>query len=313
MQRARRWPIPRGYYALLATFMVNSGCSFLIEVDGDQCQADSECLQSGLGTTCDQGVCSSPGKVGDGSCGSTQDCSEAETCFKGQCAPSDLVDPFVCERAQGDPSTPVSLTMRIRDYLSQAPVSGLVLRACGAADVLCQAPVATGEDIDGSANVTVEVPSGFAGFLDLTAKDITETLFYFGRPLVENIDKTLLLSGPSAVDGLAALALLEGVTIDRSMGIVFAQAFDCDGKAAGKIHFEASQDVNTFVVVNGLPSLDAQLTVRDEATNAAGAGFFNLVPGFEFFTARLGTNGPKVGEYNAQVRSAGITSLEFHP
>jgi hypothetical protein len=38
-----------------------------------------------------------------------------------------------------------------------------------------------------------------------------------------------------------------------------------------------------------------------------------LKPGFEVFAARLGTNGPKLGEYNAQVRAAGTTALEFYP
>jgi hypothetical protein len=203
--------------------------------------------------------------------------------------------------------------MRVKDYLTNLPVSGLILRACLVADVLCQAPVATHEDKDGSAAATLELPFGFAGFLDLTAKDIIETLFYFGKPLVADVDKTLLLAGSAAIDGLAVLALQENVTIDRSAGIAFAQAFDCDGKAAGGIQFEASAEADSFVVVNGLPNLDARLTVRDEATNAAGAGFFNLKPGFEVFAARLGTNGPKLGEYNAQVRAAGTTSLEFYP
>jgi hypothetical protein len=224
-----------------------------------------------------------------------------------------VVQPFLCERPQGDPSKAVSLTMHIRDYLSNAPVSGLVLRACPVADVLCQAPVGTVEDEDGSADVTLELPFGFAGFLDLTAKDTIETLFYFGKPLVSSVDKTLQVTGSTAIDGLAALALQANVTIDRSTAILFAQALDCNGKAAGGIHFEASATADSFYVVSGLPNLDAQLTVRDEATNAAGGGFFNLEPGFAVFTARIGMNGPKLGEYNAQVRSAGITSLEFYP
>jgi hypothetical protein len=203
--------------------------------------------------------------------------------------------------------------MHVRDYLANTPVSGLVLRACPVADVLCQAPVATVEDEEGSADVTLELPFGFAGFLDITAKDTIETLFYFGKPLVSSLDKPLLVAGSTAIDGLAALALQASVTIDRSAAISFAQAFDCDGKAASGVHFEASATADSFYVVSGLPNLDAQLTVRDEATNAAGGGFFNLEPGFAVFTARIGMNGPKLGEYNAQVRAAGITSLEFYP
>jgi hypothetical protein len=203
--------------------------------------------------------------------------------------------------------------MHVRDYLANTPVSGLVLHACPVADVLCQAPVATAKDTDGSADVTLELPFGFAGFLDLTAKDTVETLLYFGKPLVISLDKTLQVAGSTAIDGLAALALQENVTIDRSGSIAFAQAFDCNGKAAGGIHFEANKAADSFVVVNGLPNLDAQLTVHDDATNAAGGGFFNLEPGFAVFTARVGMNGPKLGEYNAQIRAAGITSLEFYP
>jgi hypothetical protein len=302
------------YPVALATAMVTSGCSLLLQLDGEQCRTDSDCVQSGLGAACSQGVCgSSPGKVTSASCGSVPTCAKTETCFKEQCAPSTLVQPFACERPHGDPSAAVSLTLHITDYLSNKPVDGLVVRACPVADVLCQAPVATVEGNDGSADVVLHLPYGFAGFLDLTAKDTIETLFYFGKPLVGTVDKAMTLAGSSAIDGLAALALQANVTIDRSAGITFAQAFDCEGKAAGGIRFEASEAANSFFVVNGLPSLDAQLTVRDEAANAAGGGFFNLQPGFAVFTARVGTNGPKLGEYNAQVRAAGVTSLEFYP
>jgi len=305
---------PSCHPALLATLLVTSGCSLLLEVDGNQCRTDSDCVQSGLGVTCDRGVCaSSQGKLTSGSCGSGPACAKTETCFKEQCAPSNLVQPFLCERPVGDPSTAVSLTLHVTDYISNKPVSGLVARACPVADVLCQAPVATVQDEDGTASVTLALPFGFAGFLDLTAKDTIETLFYFGKPLVGSLDKTIPVVGSAAIDGLAALALQANVTIDRSLGIGFAQAFDCSGKAAGGIHFEASETADTFFVVNGLPNLDAQLTVRDDAMNVAGGGFFNLPPGFAVFTARVGLNGPKLGEYNAQVRAAGITSLEFYP
>src|SRR5262245_61960821 len=113
-------------HAILATSLVISGCSFLLEVDGKQCRADSECVQSGLGVTCDRGVCaSSREKLTTGSCGSVPPCAETETCFKEQCASSSQVQPFLCERPGGDPSTGVSLTMHVRDYIANTPVSGL--------------------------------------------------------------------------------------------------------------------------------------------------------------------------------------------
>ena len=64
------------------------------------------------------------------------------------------------------------------------------------------------------------------------------------------------LLGMQHADGWWKGELQANVTIDRSAGIAFAQAFDCDGKAAGGIQFEASEAADSFVVVNGLPNLD---------------------------------------------------------
>ena len=301
------------FAALLTTCLGACGCSFLIDVDGTQCQTDSECVQRSLGATCSAGVCISSQSIAPGGACGAATCAPTETCFRAQCAATNLVEPFACERPAGNATPMVTLKLHVRDFLSNAPVAGLVVRACPVADVVCQTPIATVEDKTGTADVALNLPSGFAGFLELTSNATIETLFYYGKPLVSDLERTMTLVSSSGIDGLAALAAQANVTIDRTKGIAFAQTFDCNGKAAGGIHFEASKTANSFVVANGLPNLDAQLTVRDEAMNQAGGGFFNLEPGFAVFTARLGVNGPKVGEYNAQVRAAGITSLEFYP
>jgi len=53
--------------------------------------------------------------------------------------------------------------------------------------------------------------------------------------------------------------------------------------------------------------------VRDEMVDEAPGGFVNADPGFTLFTARIGVDGPVLGEYNANVRASTVTYLDIHP
>jgi hypothetical protein len=69
----------------------------------------------------------------------------------------------------------------------------------------------------------------------------------------------------------------------------------------------------SFLIDNGLPNLEATVTVRDDANNEAPAGFLNAAPGFTVFSARIGQAGPRLGEFNANVRASAVTYLDIYP
>jgi hypothetical protein len=320
-------------YALL------TGCSFLIDVGRDQCSTDGDCDRAGVGGSCNQGICvamsSSSSTCDGGECssamgGSDADvgdasnepsgllcngvrCEEAEVCFADTCAIATSVAPYMCEA--DEPPAPVGLlrfTMPVRDFVSDQPLPDLVVLACRENDVACDSPIARFDDPDGTGDVVLELPFKFRGYLEVSSSASLTSLWFFTRPMLEPLDaKVLKAVASTTVELLAAIA---GVMIDRSQGIVIVEPFDCDGYPAGGIHFEESKRTATpFYIIDERPSIEATITVRDEVENQAGGGFVNAAPGFTLFTARIGVDGPVLGEVNANVKANTVTYIDIHP
>jgi hypothetical protein len=315
-----------------------AGCSFLIDVNRDQCSTDGDCDWGGLGGSCNQGICvattSSSSTCDGGECSSAPDagdpvgdasnepsgilcngvrCEESEVCFADTCAVATSVAPYMCEAAE--PAPPVGslrFTMPVRDFVSDEPLADLVVLACRENDVACESPIARFDDPDGTGDVVLELPFKFRGYLEVSSSASLTSLWFFTRPLLEPLDaKVLKAVSSTTVDLLAAIA---GVMIDRSQGIVIVEPFDCDGLPAGGIHLEESKRTATpFYIIDERPSIEATITVRDDVENQAGGGFVNAAPGFTLFTARIGVDGPVLGEVNANVKANTVTYIDIHP
>jgi hypothetical protein len=305
-----------------------AGCSFLLQVDDDQCSADADCAALGLDGSCQQGVCTSRqaascdggtcepiGSPTGGPCSTTTRCSnQNDLCFKELCSEKSLVEPFMCGAEGESDAGRVTFSVHVQEFISQAPLKNLFVSACNSSDAVCEHPVATFADTKGDGNISLDLPTGFSGFLEYKSDDALTALWYLSKPLLQpTVSKDLLLVAPSTLTLLAGLTLGENGAVDPKKGLVILEAFDCAGAAVGGIHFEESKGgALPFFIVNGLPSTETDVTVFDPKEGASG-GFLNAEPGFTIFSARIGVNGPLLGKYNTSVRANTITYLDVHP
>jgi hypothetical protein len=307
-----------------------ASCSWLIDVDGDQCDSNSDCDRPGLSGSCQRGVCveleSSRGNCDGGDCSAPPDdepdgvsclgsmrCENGEICFKDQCVQERDVERFVCDDAPEPEETDlVHFEMHTLEFVSQMPLADMVVSACRANDVGCDSPVATFEDTEDTGTIALDLPFDFGGFLEVRSSNALTALWYFTEPLrAPRAAKDLLV--PSS-DTVQLLASVTGYARDMSKGLVILEAFDCEDVSVGGVHFEESKmGALPFFIVDELPNSEATVTVRDEMNDIAIGGFFNATPGFTLFTARLGLEGPKLGEFNANVRANTVTYLDIHP
>lgn len=318
---------------LVLGWCVLAGCSALIDVGGDQCSLDRDCDGLGFEATCEQGICvrsevsaatcdggscetasdasPEPSPLG-GSCVGSLRCEEGLYCFKDQCVIEDELSRFICRMSAPTPIDSVRFTMPVRDFVTDMPLTDMVVRACLETDVSCDDPVAMFEDTAGTGDLALELPYGFAGYLEVQSPDVLTSLWYFTKPLyVDTSAKVLKAVAPATLELLAAIT---SNTVDASKGIVIMEAFDCDRTAVSGVHFEESKaDAVPFYIIDGLPNTESTITVHNEQDNQAAGGFLNATPGFTRFFARIGIDGPQLGSFNANVKANTVTYIDIHP
>jgi hypothetical protein len=303
------------------------GCSALIEVDAHQCAKHAQCVEADLGDRCESGVCveaargckgetcESSVRTPDSVCASDRHCSEdaAPRCLRGVCVSEELAALWICEpEPEPEPteSGPVEYSFDVIEFRSGKPPGNLVASACRSNDADCSDPLATFEDEAGTGHVQFELPSGFLGFIQVES-DALPALSYLSKPIRrDTVGRVLPVSAPSTVE---LLATIDGTTVDPDKGIALLEAFDCTDTPAGGVHFEESRGTaHPFYIVNHTPNSDITTSVLDAENNVADGGFLNLDPGFITFTARLGVDGPVLGEFNARVRAGAITFVDMY-
>jgi hypothetical protein len=299
-----------------------SACSLLIDVDKNQCAQDVDCKRPGLSGVCSRGVCVAAAHQSGGqavtavspSCDDDHPCDPdgADVCFKEQCAPPHDVEPFVCMADAPSQDATVAYSVHVQEFVSKRALKQLAVTACRANDVGCEQPVLHYSDTAGKGDVTLQLPLGFVGYLELRSSDALPGLYYVTQPVVSATHaKPLQLIAPMSLQLLAAAS---AQTVDMDAGLVVLEAYDCNGNAVGGIHFEQSKQSGiAFVIVDSLPTVDRMLTVRDDVNDGAIGGFLNVDPGNGIFSARLGQDGPVLGSFNASVRAGTVTYIDIHP
>lgn len=328
-----------------------AGCSFLIDAGRDQCSEAADCAALGLSGTCERGVCvaprTSPNKPNDGEppcegddcevsdagtdggtmmppegkCSRDGDCASNQRCFKSQCGLTRDVERFMCDPHMPMQSATLPFEMAVREFVSdKAPVE-IKAQACEINDVSCRNPVAQFTATDDTGIIKMDLPYEFSGFIEVTSgssgsdpdePDMLPALWYFTSPLVEpRVAKPLAAVAPATLELLAAIA---SQRVQRDRGLVILEAFDCTRVSVGGVHFEESKSTAIpFYIIDELPSIESTVTVRDEKNDIAAGGFLNAAPGFTVFTARIGTTGPVLGEFNGHVRASTVTYLDIYP
>lgn len=318
-----------GRAGLYACSLALAACSFALDVDDDQCTIDADCMVSGLGGTCSQGVCvaasastASPcigSECGDDGVGESGGatvcggvvCPQADAlCFHGQCASQELVAPFMCDAEQPAPTHMIPVELYVEEYVKRnRPLAGLHITACLAMDVFCDSPVTRAVDAEATGILRFQVPYGFEGYFMIESDVTMPFVMEFTKALVEPlINREVRVADYKTIEQLTAVT---SAPVDLEQGIVIVEAYDCQGGPQGGVHFKAaSAAALPFYLVNLLPNLEATTTVHDETSGYAVGGFFNVPPGLVLITAEVGVDGPMIDTHNAHVRSGAMTFLD---
>ncbi|HKU39249.1 MAG TPA: hypothetical protein VJR89_13905 [Polyangiales bacterium] len=223
------------------------------------------------------------------------------------------MEPFECTAETPVRMTEVPFTTHVREAGSPRAPKGLVVKACRASDLECSDPYKAVEDIAGNGEITLLLPWGFSGYLEFSSNGMLGLLYYMSRPVTEPIEtESMSLLTP---EERAATAMISRQPVDlEKTGMVLAQMHDCSGTPAPGVRFEIDKPrPRPYFVVDGEPSADADVSVFDPDRREAQGGFLNVEPGVALVRARLGLDGPILGQANLLVRPKTITQLEIFP
>ncbi|MEY2929447.1 MAG: hypothetical protein RL033_196 [Pseudomonadota bacterium] len=155
--------------------------------------------------------------------------------------------------------------------LSGLPINNLVVRSCETADLSCASPLSEGRGISPEGLAELEVPIGFAGFLELEMDAHVPTLVYMRRPVLHDmVELRPILPIPEAA--LAQLSGLLNIEILPELGILTLSALDCRGERSPGASFSNNLGGRNFYFIAGLPNL------MSASTDIQGLGGFVNVP-----------------------------------
>lgn len=292
------------------------GCSLLVGIGDEQCERDEDCVTADFVGRCVRNVCMSQAKVDagpdDGSCQTDSQCSgSTPRCLRETCVSRAVGSAWICED-DGAPSEAdtVRYSFKVVEFLSRKAPTNMRVSACRNNDVACADPVASFVDEEGEGFVEFELPTGFFGFFEINSDDALQSLLYVTKPIhKDKMNRDVPVLELTTVEVTAGLA---GFDFDESKGLAILEALDCTGIPAGGVQFKASREsVDTFYIVDQVPSREAQVTVYDESADIADGGFINVAPGFVTFSAFLGVDGIPLGTFNAQIRASVITFIDM--
>ncbi|HEY3818495.1 MAG TPA: hypothetical protein VGL81_15080 [Polyangiaceae bacterium] len=220
-----------------------------------------------------------------------------------------------------------NLTVQLRDALTGDEQAGVDVKMCGGSDTTCPAPVSE-EVTDSQGYVTLhdtlwnDQNLGLNGFLDIQGPTLYPTLSYWGFPLTV-LDGTIAVPIPtfSIQDwnliwsyGVAA----PGVTLDPTLGVVFAVALDCFGNPAPGVAFSLSgPGVGTPPPKPLYPSGASPtiaISTTDTVTESSGTGIFiNVQPGPVDVIATPAALGGPSSRVSVYVQAGTLTGVGLNP
>lgn len=281
------------------------GCQALLDTDA-QCEQSADCeLRFGPGHVCGAGgVCSAAG-TSTGSSPIRAALPESWACVNkpGQALASD------------DPQRRLHLRLAVYDYTTAEPVAGVRARACAYADVACSRPVGADQTAGSDGTVEFELPYGFDGHFELTAKARVPLIMSDG-PLTQNATAQIPML---TADALTAMAERAGEGYEPTRGSVLLDLLDCNGAPAEGVRLEAvgAQGNRPLYFNAQLPTRELGGTrvssLGKPPEPAALAGFINIKPGIVTFRAALEAGGQQLTNITLQVRAQTLTLTRFRP
>lgn len=181
------------------------------------------------------------------------------------------------------------------------------VRACGLADVNCDAPVTDLLSVDAEGWVDVPLFQNFTGFLEITSPETVPYLFYLTEPLAP----TSTIEYPLAVVSLASLGplvQLVGVDPQPGTGVIAVRVFNCTGDTTSGASLTTQSRGVPWYFVDGLP------TGMGSATGAEGiAGYVNVPPGLAVVEVRAPDGTMVAGPQSLVVRANWLSAVYVKP
>lgn len=276
-----------------------SSCSALLSVPETQCANVGDCVGRGfVGAACVDGACVA--QVAD-----DRDASASDPiwgCVGKVSWPAEDPTRTIVDRGQ---------FLRI---FSEAPIPGLVLRACRGIDATCASPIReTITDAEGYYSLTL--PFAFRGYLETRptpAQEVLAMLLPVVTPAVMDLtdaSRADSVHASSAID-LGSLLDIIGRKLNPDEGHIFGLAVDCQGRPVQGVTLEATptaaDSIAYYVDDNRLPNLTQKFT-----SSRGELGFVNLPPGP--VTLHYSAAGRRVGSTTVQMRKATVTAVGLAP
>jgi hypothetical protein len=273
-----RFVLPASIFTILL-----GSCSLLVEPDRQQCTVDADCRTSEVAysdAVCIDSVCEQ---------------NPTWSCLGGVSWPP-------------PEPRPATVIFQLRDLIKDEPAVGVTARLCRKLDFDCMQPLASGMRGDNEGTLTVEVGSGFDGYVELTSPDRLPGIYFFYPPVSgDRVIPNVPLIRQAELQQFATLA---GRPVVYGRGHVMLGAYNCRQEPADGVRLSSEDaDANTtpFYLVKRVPSATAT------ATDSSGrGGMINLRAGSISISGVTGDGRP-IGSVGLFVRAGTITYTSLLP
>jgi len=289
------------------------GCSIFLDVDGTQCQTDSDCVDRDLGAQCVEHVCTGQPRV---ACSTNTGCGEmTPLCMAGAC--ESLADTFYCEPETPAAGPTIKYTFQVRDFVNRDEIpADITVRACRNSDVDCTDPVSIYHDTSGTGEIIIEAPNGLPVYFEVTGEGrLRADLFDTGSTSRPNVDRVLLNVMLPRAEYFETLNVMTMVDYDTQLeGVMFIQVLDCTGTPASGISFtKTAGKGRPFVFINHIPNANETVTQYDPVYDEAYGGFVGVSPGIvgveAYWNSTLLANGAT--SFNVPMKAGTVTYVDL--
>ena len=259
-------------------------CSLLIDTKTKQCDSDADCA------------------VFDNDSGSAT-CSAEHVCL----AASGPLPAQGCEEPEQSSEDTVTLSFAVS--LTSPPAKAadrkpFTIHACNTVDPTCDTPVTDDIRVAYGDMAQVELPPGFAGYLEVTNPDGLSAMEFLGRPINQDTSGyDLIIPTPGTVQLLAQLA---DQTYSADAGLFVVTTRDCDRQPLAGVTVQNTLGGTPFIFQNMLPQ-----TSLTETNDEGAAGFINVPEGIGSVSATLA--GRAMTGTSAFSRAGWVSYVEIFP
>jgi hypothetical protein len=171
---------------------------------------------------------------------------------------------------------PLTYSFSVIDFVTDAPLADVRVRACFRPDVNCDSPLSEVLVPDAEGRVNVTAYAGFNGYLEITSAGMLPVLAFFAEPwsaaFLEQLEQLPVQLLPIA--SVQALGASARAQLDPASGMLALVTRDCQGVPAPGVRMQIDTPAIAYVFVDDLPVANQDLT-----SDQGFVGFVNVTPG----------------------------------